>query len=399
MKEYIRLYVDKLSPFVFNWRPLYFVLDLFDSLMRLVWAGRGVTMYPPLSTNDGHMLFRASFYFRNHPVHFLGIRPAEERPVYFGNDYALSPAVQGGASCLRLLGALLTLAPVIVWDARGLLAKLILLFPNAVNCCVHTNDKEGWNYFRVLARLGVRAPHHYDFRLERPRRKALVLGTGPSIDLLEDMPCSDYDVIICNTIVKNLELCRKIRPRFVVFADAVYHFGPSVYAAAFREALWKFLDEIPECSVLIPELFRGHFIGHAPRFADRIYSIPFAKDRSLSLDYAGKYCVHRIDNVLNQMLAPLAATVSDDISFIGFDGRKASDKGFWAHSAKNNFVDLLDYQKEAHPSFFYKKNLGIYAVRQANNTEWIFSLLEAGGKKVCSLNASSNEAMQKRYQA
>lgn len=399
MKEHIRMYVDKLSPYVFYWRPLYFILAIVESVMSVFSRGRAVTAFPAVDAENGHMIYRLSYYFGEDRVQYMGIDAARAvRPAYLAPNIEVSPRLVR-VSPLAVLWALLTLAPVVVWDARSLMAKLVLLFPSAVNCCIFTNDKEGWNYFRMIARLhGVRA-HHYDFAGQKFKGQALAMGTGPSIDMMQDRPCGQYDVIICNTIVKNLDLCRHLQPRFVVFADAVYHYGPSIYAHAFREALRTFLTEFPGCVALIPELFSRLIAAQMPEHADRIYSIPFASDRTWSLDYSRKYVVHRIDNILNQILTPLAATIARDVSFVGFDGRKATDKGFWSHSAKNNFLDLLDSQKEAHPSFFYRKNLGMYAIRQAQNTETIFQMLEGSGFSIRSLNESSNEAMNKRYSA
>lgn len=397
MKEYVRMYVDRLSPYVFYWRPLYFMMAVFESVIGALSRGRPVTAFPAIDSGSGHMIYRLSYYFPESRVEYMGVDPKSvSRPDFLAPDIQVSSRLVQ-VTWLKVFFALISLSPVLVWDSRSLMARLVLWFPNAINCCNYTNDKEGWNYFRLMARLyGVRK-HHYDFRTQTFKGKALAMGTGPSIDMMQDRACDQYDVIICNTIVKNLEFCRQLDPRFVVFADAVYHYGPSIYAHAFREALRVFLGEFPRCVVLIPELFSRHLAMLIPEYADRIYSIPFASDRTWSLDYREKYVVHRIDNILNQILAPLAATIAKDISFVGFDGRKSTDKGFWSHSAKNNFVDLLESQKDAHPSFFYKKNLGLYAVRQAQNTETIFQLLEAKGKTVRSLNESSNDAMNKRY--
>jgi len=398
MNERLRLLIEKASPYLLYWRPLYILLSGFTFFRTLLSRGRPALLYPAIeSSADYHAAFRASFYFPDNSIEILGRIPAQEdRPDYFGHDVKISSRINIISHAdffLRLLAG----RPVLVWHKRNWLTRLVALMPNSTDACFQTKNNEGWNYFKHFNLLNAPRQQHFDFSSFRGKGKSLVVGTGPSADEAATMDCSTYDVIICNTIVKNLPFCDHLKPVFLVFADAVYHFGPSIYANAFRDALRIFLQAQPQCHVLIPESFYSRFIRDFEEFSSRIFSIAMADDRRINVDFRIHNKTHRIDNILNFLLAPLAATISNEIAFIGFDGRKATDKGFWSHSASNNFNELLPYQQLAHPSFFYHKDLELYAQRQAINTETIFRAIESAGKTVYSLNSSTNSAMNDRY--
>lgn len=401
-KSKIKQIAEVLSPYLGGWAFVYFFKNLYENwfLKKIYAPHRSMVLYPPLKATDTHMLYRVSFYFRDDKIAWSANKAEKDlllsapRPEYFGSQANVSEKLEF-KGLLALWLDILTLRPVLLWDATGY-KKLLTFLPNVINVDIQKNNNEGWGYFIAYSLRYSVSPHLFDFN-KVSKKTSIVLGTGPSLDQVEGYKLEDLHVIICNTIVKNKELVAKAKPAFLVFADAVYHFGPSIYAQAFREALAEFLVEDKNCNILIPHVFYARFIQDFMAHRDRIYSIPPANHRFLVLDYCQENVVHRYENILNQMLIPLAATISDELLFVGFDGRGKNDKGFWAHSHKNNFIDLLPFQNHAHPSFFYKKDLINYAEYQAQMTETMFSTLEKNGKKVYCLNPSHNVAMQARY--
>ena len=358
-----------------------------------------IILFPSVSLTDSHMLYRLSFYFPNDEVVWadqgnVGRLDSLKRPEYFDSQVELSSKLKK-ESYLSLIVKILSLKPTFIWDVSGF-KRLWLIFPNVINVDPKLNPFEGGQYFLIHS-LRYQTPVNVFNFSKMDKKKAIVLGSGPSIDLIDNIETDGYYVIICNTIVKNLELLARIKPSFLVFADPIYHYGPSVYATAFRRALISFLTNDQDCVVLIPHLFLSWMNDSYPEYAHRFYSIPPSMHFNFVLDYKKEYTEHRYVNVLNQMLIPLAATLSDEIYFLGFDGRSKNDKGFWAHSNKNNFVELLPFQNLSHPSFFYKKDLAQHAVEHAELTETLFLELERNGKKVVSLSSSNNSAMQSRY--
>ena len=63
---------------------------------------------------------------------------------------------------------------------------------------------------------------------------AVVVATGPSAQRYSEFDFADTLGIVCNTAILDGELMAAVKPKFVVFADPIFHFGPSRFAARFR---------------------------------------------------------------------------------------------------------------------------------------------------------------------
>ncbi len=225
--------------------------------------------------------------------------------------------------------------------------------------------------------------------------KSYVFGTGPSVETAYDYDFSDGYRIVCNTMIKNRRLMEHIRPHFMVAADGIYHFGLSRYSCRFREDLGEFLARW-KCLFMLPEWFCTNFVYHHKGLEEFAVPVPYTSS-SINLRLKERFEVKTLHNVLNQLLLPLASSLSNSVYLLGFDGRKASDSHFWRSTESVNYEDLKPFHQEAYPGFFRNMDYVNYAVTQERDAEKIISLGESMGKRYISLNESSNSALHRRY--
>jgi hypothetical protein len=82
--------------------------------------------------------------------------------------------------------------------------------------------------------------------------------------------------------------------------------------------------------------------------------IPVAAHDILHVNLRERFELPHIGNVLNQLLLPVACTLSKSVWLWGFDGRAPNDKLFWANSAAHAYPEFVDELRREHPAFFGK---------------------------------------------
>jgi hypothetical protein len=179
-----------------------------------------------------------------------------------------------------------------------------------------------------------------------------IFGTGPSLDSSMHHDFSDGIRIICNTAVKNEALLAHIRPQIIVAGDALYHFGDSRHATAFRNDLYRAMAQHRSLFVCPSEFFPLLIAECPPELHSLIVPIPQGKGESFLPTLWSRYQLPNLGNVLNRLLIPTAIALGKDIRLLGFDGRKPSDIGFWENSHLNSYPELLEILKADNPAFF-----------------------------------------------
>lgn len=190
---------------------------------------------------------------------------------------------------------------------------------------------------------------------------AYVLVTGPSLTEAIERPLEANAVkIICNSIVKDTDLLETIQPDILVFADPVFHFGPSKYADEFRRYALATLQHFPQCYCVVPEIFAPFLMGHMPEVACRIIGMPQARIGAINFPTPERCYARITDNIMTFLMLPIAATLSHKIVVIGADGRQKSESYYWKHNPKVQFADLMETAFETHPSFIRDRVLADY---------------------------------------
>lgn len=227
------------------------------------------------------------------------------------------------------------------------------------------------------------------------RQRAYVFGTGPSADRYSAFDFTDGLSIVCNSIVKDHDLLDHVRPEILCFADPIFHFGCSRYAARFRDEVRRAAERY-DFTICIPRKYYSLFVDLLPELQSRTIGIPVGNDRPINLDLHQDFELRNIDNVLTFLLLPIASTLAREIHVIGCDGRPLEDdQYFWNHNPKTQFGDLMDNIRSVHPGFF-KLDYNDYYLRHCQNTEKWMLAGEKAGRRYFSMVDSFVPALRRR---
>jgi len=224
---------------------------------------------------------------------------------------------------------------------------------------------------------------------------AYVLATGPSVSNYAQFDYSNSLAIVCNSVICDEALMDAVKPQILVFADPIFHFGPSQYAAAFRQHLRKAAGKY-DFTIFIPFKYQAIFSSTMPDLVNRMLAVPFTKERGFNFDLRADYEVRTTANILTLLLLPLATTFSNRVGFLGCDGRPLAENNyFWNHNQKTQINDKMANIREVHPAFF-AIDYNDYYVEHCETLENLLCAGEVAGKKFTSLAFSHIPALQKR---
>lgn len=258
----------------------------------------------------------------------------------------------------------------------------------AFDCCPNQDSylKASYEAFSRVMGTVKKSPRSYIF------------ATGPSAERYAEFEYDDSVKIVCNSIILNDELMATIKPQFVVFADPIFHFGVSTYAAEFRKKLRMTL-ETTNIFAVIPFKYYPLCLSLFPEFRDRIVAIPMA-DRLEFNHHFDQCCeVKTTSNILTLLMLPLAAYFSDDIWLLGCDGRPLDDDSyFWGHGKSVQIEHEMQAIKLVHPGFF-DIDYQDYYFEHCYTLEAQIRYLEASNKRVGHLTESFIPALSMRSPA
>jgi hypothetical protein len=223
---------------------------------------------------------------------------------------------------------------------------------------------------------------------------ALALGTGPSLSELEDRDFSEHPVVVCNSIVKNEALLEQLEPAVVCFADPVFHFGPSEYAARFRDDLLRVVKR-HDCFVVTRRDSCGILLRHHPELSERLIGLD-TNAGQWSVPTSDRMSVRSTANILTLFMVPVAAALSDRIAIGGCDGRKPDEDYFWEHNSSVQYEGLMKTVFETHPSFFRDRVYTDYYDQHCERLEAQLAAFEEQGKVIESMTHSYIPALVSR---
>lgn len=219
-------------------------------------------------------------------------------------------------------------------------------------CSISWQLMEEWQRQKLLKKSHEQFKSVLNDGKIKAKKASLILGNGPSIDKVFDYDLSTLNTIVCNAAIKDKELLSYARPRFVTAGDAVSHFGVSLYAEKFRENLSSVLEPF-DMYILATAKYGNLLRLQYPELESRILLCEQTTSKPVYnlLNYWG---LPKLDSTLNVHMLPLAATLSDRIFMLGFDGKRPdgnSNEDFWAHSKRTHYHDLVETGHLAHPMF------------------------------------------------
>ena len=186
----------------------------------------------------------------------------------------------------------------------------------------------------------------------RKKSRSYIFATGPSVERYAEFDYGDSVRIVCNSVIFNDDLMGSVNPEFVVFADPIFHFGISSYAAEFRRKLEEIL-KTTNVFVIIPFKYYPLTCSLFSEFKHRICAIPMSHSLEFNHCLDETFEVKTTGNILTLLMIPLAAYFSDDIRLLGCDGRSFDeDDYFWGHGKSVQIEDEMQAIKLVHPGFF-----------------------------------------------
>lgn len=263
----------------------------------------------------------------------------------------------------------------------------------------YTSEFMGYRRLRAaLAPAYVPGPAQQEVLAPGPLAdRAVVLGTGPSAELLDPTAPEVADAqvrIVCNSAVGNRELVAALRPTHVVFADPVFYFGPSRYTAAFRADLVRTVQETG-AAVVVPEHHASLLLAHHPELRDRLVAI--RTEGGWNVPSLQTPTVRDSGNILTLFMLPLAFALARHVEVAGCDGRKPDEKYFWTHGRTTQYAEgLMRDVFESHPGFFRHRSYTDYYERHCAQLEELAQLGEAMGRTVRGLTPSWIPALARR---
>ncbi len=222
-------------------------------------------------------------------------------------------------------------------------------------------------------------------------KKILLCGSGPSIEKLRDVS-DEYDVMICNSIVKNDEFLEKCKPKYLCFADPIFHPGPSKYAEQFRKYVKKVIHGF---NTTIFTLLRDYPIYRelfSVNELENFIFLPMQKSEKYNYDLEKNFYIKGSGNILTLLMFPIAFNLYNQIDLAGFDGKKINnDDYYWKHSSHNQYEKLLDDIKFVHPGYFAKENdfYNFYYQNHLNTVDIWKEIAKNDSKLIASITESN----------
>lgn len=233
------------------------------------------------------------------------------------------------------------------------------------------------------------------------KSRGYVLGTGPSLEEANKFDFSDGHCVIANSIVKNRPLMDRLDPVAVTACDPIFHAGPSLYAAEFRQELIEAMDDYPKMFFFAPHRDQKVYLKNLPpRLHHRLVFVPIDTNPATPANYdlLNEFYFVPEGNVLTQMMMPIAASFFEKVSIIGCDGRPLSENSyFWSHHKKSQFNDKMQNIQEVHPAFFAMRDYDDHYSEHCADVARIINSLEKEGNMVESLTDSYVPALRGRY--
>ncbi|MXV17415.1 hypothetical protein [Hufsiella ginkgonis] len=207
------------------------------------------------------------------------------------------------------------------------------------------------------------------------KNSAVCFVTGPSFDTYKQYDLSSFDLkIICNSVVKNEEFLEYVGGADILaFADPVFHFGPSKYAASFREQMVKIVKKY-HCYVFVPIKALPLILKEVAGLEHLFIGIDYVK-KGFNFPSAENLSIKDNGNVLTNLMLPLSSVFATSIYIFGADGRNKSESYFWNHSKSAQFGDLMETAFQTHPSFFRDR---VYTEYYDQHCKTVEELLQFG---------------------
>lgn len=278
-----------------------------------------------------------------------------------------------------------------------------------------TNPVDAWNLIdlgaamsrkpdrKILEAAFQRFVRHVRQLKELGPRPVYLFGTGPSLQSATGRSFADGTTVVCNTTVRDQQLWHHLQPSFLAAGDAIYHFGSTQHAKAFRaDALLRLQESNGRTLFVYPHQYDFIVRSEFKAVESLLVPVPRGTHTDPTTDLTRNFSLPPMGNVLGDLLLPLGCTLSTDVRFWGFDGRAPEDRGFWANAPGQSYPELMSALRDSHPAFFHNN------VPEGNEVQYVQKVhgdllderltdAERRGYQFHMLHHSWTPTFQKRY--
>lgn len=224
--------------------------------------------------------------------------------------------------------------------------------------------------------------------------KARIFCSGPSIDEIHENTYMDSLNIICNSMVKDKEWLKRIKPDILAFTDPNYYFSPTEYCKKFFEDALEGL-RLYDYYIVVYDYEVPLLLFHYPELEDKIIGI--ANDSpQFTYPSESELRVRGTKNILTETMLPLASALCDEIEIAGCTGRNPDEDFYWKHNGRTQYLDLMHTIFEMYPSVFRDQNYANYYEYHCQCVEELLEYGEERGKRYKNLTTSYIPALKNR---
>lgn len=228
-------------------------------------------------------------------------------------------------------------------------------------------------------------------------QQANVFGSGPSLVEAEEFidEFKDDFNIICNSMVKNKKLLSKLQPKLLVFADICFFVSPSEYGKAFYKDLIA-MQKKYDFHIIVRDCQKPLIEYHFPVLKKRLIGVPYAYGDEWWLIDVEHFYFKPMDNIMTDMMLPVATSLCDTIGIAGCTGRSQNETYFWKHSDSVQYEDLKPSVFNMWRAFFHKRRYDAYFERHCQYVENWIQFGEKFGKRYVNYTTSFIPALRDR---
>ena len=224
--------------------------------------------------------------------------------------------------------------------------------------------------------------------------RARIFCSGPSIDEIYENTYEESINIICNSMVKDKEWLKRIKPDVLAFTDPNYYFSPTEYCEKFFKDVLDGLN-LYNYYVFVHDFEVPLLLAHYPEFCGKVIGITNKSPR-FAFPSEDAISVRDTKNILTETMIPLASSLCDEIEIAGATGRNPDENFYWKHNGRMQYLELMPTIFEMYPSLFRDQNYANYYEYHCQCVEKLLEYGEHMGKKYRNLTTSYIPALKER---
>lgn len=212
---------------------------------------------------------------------------------------------------------------------------------------------------------------NFSKELRNKFKKSYIFTRGRSIELSLLKNLDDGIRIVCNSVLASEKLMNHIKPHFIVAVDHAWYFGCSNFSQVFLKDVFNFLSK-NDCFFIIPAEVKWLIDIYYPKYKNKIIGIPY-NSKTYNLNLLKNFTLFGNVGIMQEVLIPLASSLSDEIIIFGADGKNSESKNNDKFSYIYKYSDLACYPKKLVDEFIQSRP-GYYEYANKKEFENNFNL-------------------------